>query len=539
MKRLAFFLFLFAALPLFAQGTSAPLTGRVTSAGKPVAGATITVEADTLQRARTATTNADGWYWVGALPPGTYRVTFEREGLTTLVKSVELHLDEPGRGDADLAPSTEGDVVTQTALTRTPLQSPQLVTSLSSAVVDPLPVDRSVGSYVALEGFDAPASFLIRDGLASYAFIDLPGDAIAETALVHIPVNAEYGRQFGGEIDAVTRSGGNAFSGSLRETWRSRALHFANDEAVRSEVTAGGRLIRDALWFFLAGDSVQRNALAKLTGSPDARQSVVAELLHGRRPYGTVLKENEFVADYTAVVVPSFVAEARAANSWGDYTTLRGYAFAHGHDLAFGAERLLHQDAFFVNDRWLVSPRLFLNLGIRHDEPFGTSPRFGAVFDPAGDGRNRFSASYGRFGDLRFNFRTHQRRDETSVAYARQLEANGYVRVAYLHHDVIPDVVELEGAYRFLIATFGGIAALSRERFYTNGSAWVQVEPPLLDKKMNISLLERYFATEAFTDLAFNYALPHDRWEPFAKFEVIDVFKRQQRGYRVGLGVRM
>src|SRR5690606_36080654 len=64
-----------------------------------------------------------------------------------------------------------------------------------------------------------------------------------------------------GVVTAVTKSGGNEFSGSLRvnmtnDDWRG-SIDFSpernDDRREAYEATFGGRVVRDRQWFFLAG----------------------------------------------------------------------------------------------------------------------------------------------------------------------------------------------------------------------------------------------------------------------------------------------
>src|SRR5205085_2723566 len=100
-------------------------------------------------------------------------------------------------------------------------------------------------------------------------------DAIAETAVLTSGISAEYGRFTGGVVSAVTRSGGNRFSGLYRAnlsnpSWTkptplelcdpSVTLAMCRKAAPRldtllasHEGTLGGFVVRDRLWFFSAG----------------------------------------------------------------------------------------------------------------------------------------------------------------------------------------------------------------------------------------------------------------------------------------------
>ena len=62
---------------MLAQGTTAALTGTVTSDGKPLAGVAVTVSSPSLQGTRTTVTGANGVYNFSALPPGEYTIAYE------------------------------------------------------------------------------------------------------------------------------------------------------------------------------------------------------------------------------------------------------------------------------------------------------------------------------------------------------------------------------------------------------------------------------------------------------------------------------
>jgi outer membrane receptor protein involved in Fe transport len=66
--------------------------------------------------------------------------------------------------------------------------------------------------------------------------------------------------------------------------------------------------------------------------------------------------------------------------------------------------------SFFVNDKWDFSNHWNFNVGVRYDKAFGEdqaghktvddsafSPRLAANYDIGGDGRHRFSATYGKY----------------------------------------------------------------------------------------------------------------------------------------------
>ncbi len=86
-------------------------------------------------------------------------------------------------------------------------------------------------------------------------------DAIQETTVLTSGISAEYGRFGGGLVNAITKSGGNEFSGSYRlgmnnDNWRAVTPFNETklDKVVPThEYTIGGPVVRNTLWFFNAG----------------------------------------------------------------------------------------------------------------------------------------------------------------------------------------------------------------------------------------------------------------------------------------------
>src|SRR5258708_3767359 len=90
-------------------------------------------------------------------------------------------------------------------------------------------------------------------------------DAIEETQVLTSGISAEYGRFTGGVINAITKSGGNTFSGSFRTnftnaSWSkvtpfeaSRNITKPNSLQESYEGVLGGPIVRNRLWFFTSG----------------------------------------------------------------------------------------------------------------------------------------------------------------------------------------------------------------------------------------------------------------------------------------------
>lgn len=327
---------LFAGVTAFAQ-TTGTLVGTVTSIGSPLPGATVTVSSPALQGTRTTVTGSNGDYNIPALPPGSYSVVFELEGMQKVTQHVDVRLGETARADADLKVSKVAESITVTATAPTVLETPQVSTNLTREQVESLPIGRTIQARIQLApgvNNDGPNNQTVINGAFSYdnlymvngvvvndtvrgqpenLFIE---DAIQETTLLTGGISAEYGRFTGGVVNTITKSGGNEFTGSLRDNitnprwtkvtdFRDPITSVAQPKNVdvnsyQYEATLGGFILKDRLWFFGAGrkfnESIsnvttatnlsyvnQRNNKryeGKLTGQITPKHSIVASYLH-------------------------------------------------------------------------------------------------------------------------------------------------------------------------------------------------------------------------------------------------------------------
>src|SRR5205085_199626 len=91
-------------------------------------------------------------------------------------------------------------------------------------------------------------------------------DAIEEVQVLTSGISAEYGRFGGGVVNAITKSGGNTFSGSFRTDvanprWTPLTPFEKENQRDKPknqlqptyQATLGGYLVKDRLWFFTAG----------------------------------------------------------------------------------------------------------------------------------------------------------------------------------------------------------------------------------------------------------------------------------------------
>jgi hypothetical protein len=274
-------LLLLISASVFAQGTTGNLTGTVTQGGAALPGVTVTATSPSLQGNRTTVTNANGAYNFSSLPPGDYNVAFALEGMSTVNKKANVGLVSTARVDADMKMSAVAEAITVTASAPAVMETTQVETNFKQATINRLPMGRTPANQAALApGVTGGVNGNTISGAMSYDNLYLVNgavvnenlrgqphalfieDAIQETTVLQGGVSAEFGRFTGGVVSAITKSGGNEFSGSLRDTidnpkWTAKSLDTQADPINHKnntyEETFGGRIIRDRLWFFAAG----------------------------------------------------------------------------------------------------------------------------------------------------------------------------------------------------------------------------------------------------------------------------------------------
>jgi outer membrane receptor protein involved in Fe transport len=275
---------LLASVGVFAQSTTTgALTGTVTSDGAPLPGATITVTSPQAQGSRTAISDANGNYNIPGLPPGDYTVRVELQGLQPVTRTARVTLAGTSRVDADLRVSAVTEAITVTATAPATLETQEIQTNFDADMVENLPVARTLigtvnlapgvtqsgpgGATTISGGFAYDSTYTVDGAVVNEVLRGQPQnlfieDAIQETTVQTGAISAEFGRFTGGVVTAITKSGGNEFSGSIRDnlndpTWTAQgALNEPRPESdiVNTyEATLGGFFLRDRLWFFTAG----------------------------------------------------------------------------------------------------------------------------------------------------------------------------------------------------------------------------------------------------------------------------------------------
>ncbi len=328
------------AAPALAQNPTGTLSGHVTDGKDPLPGVTVTITSPNLQGTRTATTEVTGDYILKFLPPGDYRVRFELQGFQTIDTGVKVNAAQDQTVDAVMPQARVAEEVTVVGSYETIASSGTTATTFERKLVDALPGTRDIPSIANLTaGVSAsgPQSATVIAGAGSYDNLMMVNgvqlqdnvrgtlnnvyieDAVQETTTSVAAVTAEYGRFTGGVINTLTKSGGNDFHASYRDTVRNdkwtatTPLTTAEREDKllnQHEATLGGYVFKDRLWFFIAGRDQKRST---------ARQTYITDL-----PYMNGIDQQRYEGKLTF----SLNANHRAIGSYTDYRHADlGYGF--------------------------------------------------------------------------------------------------------------------------------------------------------------------------------------------------------------------
>jgi hypothetical protein len=247
---------LFLTVPALAQ-TAARIEGSVIDkTGAVVPNVKVTALNVKTQFTLTATTNAQGLFVLTPVPPGVYTVTaestgFAKEVLTNLEvnvagiatanfkltvggagETIEVKANEVSVQTADATISraiTMKDIDTLPQLGRTPITLSVFQPGVQMNAGDPsfsrINGQRQGSNNATLDGIDVNDSVVPRLGLSLTANNT---DSVGEFRIVTQGAKAEYGRNAGGQVEMVTRSGTNKFHGNAYDYLRNTDMN-AND----------------------------------------------------------------------------------------------------------------------------------------------------------------------------------------------------------------------------------------------------------------------------------------------------------------------
>jgi hypothetical protein len=297
---LAFSLALFSACA-WPQTQLATVFGTVTDiSGAVISGAQVTILNQSTGLKRGASADLTGQYRIAGLPTGTYSIRVEKEGFQTQVRegisltsASEIMMNLSLRvGDLkqqvtvsanfstiDSTTSTVSGLLPDQSLTQLPLNGRDLFTAaILEPGVAPTPssapslLSENKAGQVSINGMRPSWTNVLIDGMdandpvfgyspagASGLFLGLC--EFTEVRVLTQTFSAEYGRNGGGVVETVTKSGSNQLHGSLFELHRDASLdakdYFDVGNApipafVRNQFGAsiGGPVVHDRTFFF-------------------------------------------------------------------------------------------------------------------------------------------------------------------------------------------------------------------------------------------------------------------------------------------------
>jgi Carboxypeptidase regulatory-like domain/TonB dependent receptor len=367
--------------------TTGTIVGIVSHPGTgPLPGTTVTARQIETGFTRSVIADAEGRYTLAGLSVGRYEIRAEIAGFRPLVRlDVDLAVAETAvvdfvleRGELAIA-DTPIEVQGHAPLVNT--QTYELSYLVSGKTLETLPLNgrnytdlallqpgvvafphRDGGSVVAhglgvsVNGQDPRANVYLLDGTLQNDFTNGPAGSAAGTALglesvreFRVEVNAysaEFGRNSGGQINVLTKSGTNRFSGSAYEYHRNHALDARNyfDGSDKPDFTRnqfggsfGGPFRRDRSFYFASYESLrERLGRTIRTFVPDAaaRQGILPD---PARP-------GETIQVAVSPVIRPYLDEYPIANgpALGDGSAIFTFPFRQTIDQNFAQGRVDH-----------------------------------------------------------------------------------------------------------------------------------------------------------------------------------------------------
>lgn len=297
---------------VFAQSTNASITGVVSdNLGEMLPGAAVIVRNESTGFETGTVTNAKGEYSFRQLPLGKpYSVTASFVSYQTQKRTgYSLNFGDNLTINITLSQSTtalEEVVVTDRGYTRE-IQQAGAATSITAGQIKSLPNEgrnftrlnslsplqgasdfslggqRATGTNITIDGMNARNQW--TNGTVAEGPYAISLEAIREYKVITNAYDVTQGRQSGGSISAVTKSGTNNLEGSAFTYFRNNALSSSYDirgvkreqdfSNYQSGFSLGGPIIKDKLHFFVAydrQDASQPLVIADIKSEEDERR---------------------------------------------------------------------------------------------------------------------------------------------------------------------------------------------------------------------------------------------------------------------------
>lgn len=338
------------------QVVGATLTGTAADAkGAVIANAKISIKNISTGVAQEVNTNSSGFYTAPNLLPGEYQISVSAQGFQTELRSgITLTVGEQQVLNFSLRVGELTETVNVTTAAPTvELSSSALSGAIADTTVRELPLNgrdwtmlatlqpgvasmggeqdsissgsgsargnRGFGTELTISGGRPEQNNYLVDGISVNDYDNSsPGDALGyalgvdavqEFSVLTSNYTTEYGRTSGGVVNAITRSGANAFHGDVYEFLRNSALDARNyfdaptiPEFRRNQfgVAGGGPIRKDRTFFFVDYEGLRQSlgvTLVDTVPSQDARNGII----HNSNGTTTNITVNPLVAPALAL----------------------------------------------------------------------------------------------------------------------------------------------------------------------------------------------------------------------------------------------
>ncbi len=283
---------------------------------KPIPGAQVTLTSEETGATRTVRANAQGEFTIPVVPPGVYKIAAEREGLRNIPQKLTLQVDQEIHVEIHMLSGSPETVEVPAIAPLVRTESSAMGGVIDTQMVQGLPLNGrnfyqlslllpgvlpsaqgSAGSVrgafaINVNGTREDANSFLLDGVyngdpkLNGVSVTPSVDAIREFEVATSTYDTSFGRNAGGQINVVTRSGGNQVHGTAYEFFSNAALDGSNFFAPaggpspryqRNQfgATLGGPVAKNRTFFFADFEGTRLNAGQVLvTNVPTAAERV-------------------------------------------------------------------------------------------------------------------------------------------------------------------------------------------------------------------------------------------------------------------------
>jgi len=286
MKKLLLFnlmFFLVIAFGFSQTGQTGKIQGTVFDEEEtPLPGVAVTITSPSLIAPEiNRITNLYGVFRFPSLPPGTYQVTCELEGFNRSIrKGIIVSVAKTTSLEITMGMATiEEEIVVEGVSPVVDRQTTTKTATIDTEFITAIPATRTFGTYFSMTpGTTGGTSHggSVRDNVFSIDGVNVTDavvgtealffsmDTVEEISVQTGGLSAEHGQIRGAVVNAVSKSGGNEFHGSINMYYRGENFQSDNTKGTPLEgeetgfkyemepgINLGGPIIKDKLWFFV------------------------------------------------------------------------------------------------------------------------------------------------------------------------------------------------------------------------------------------------------------------------------------------------